>query len=99
MKNVTIKVGYAFDITAEYKVVNQARVSSKVEEQDLEITINNRKDSDVMVEIEKKLYGYWEIVQADFEYEKKDAQTITMKQKIAQSGSKTLKFKIRYTYR
>lgn len=98
-EKVTVQVGTAFDITAEYKMLSQNRVSNKVEEQQIEITLNNRKDSPVTVEIEKKLYGYWEITQADFEYEKKDAQTIICKQKIEKSGSKTITFTVRYTFR
>ena len=98
-EKVMIKVGNAFDITAEYILKSQNRVSPKVEDQEFEIKLNNRKDSPVTVEIEKKLYGYWEIISADFEFKKKDAQTITFKQKIEQSGSKTVNFKVRFSYR
>lgn len=98
-EKVSIKVGYAFDITADYKMVSQKRISDKVEEQEYEITLNNRKDTDVEVEIEKKLYGFWEIITPGFEYEKKDASTITFKQKIEQNGSKTVNFKVRFSYR
>ena len=98
-EKLSLKVGTAFDITAEYAVKDQLRVSSKIEDQTFEITLNNRKDTDITVEIEKKLYGFWEIIEADFEFEKKDATTILFKQKLTKNGSKTVNFKVRFSYR
>ncbi len=98
-EDVTIKVGYAFDLTAEQKVLNQKRISSNTNEQEFEIILKNHKDEDVTIITEKKLYGYWEIVDADFEFVKKDASTIRFTQKIAKNGSKTLKFTVRFSHR
>ncbi len=98
-EKVRIKVGYAFDLTPEYTIANMKRISSQVEEQDFEITLKNHKDENVTIEIEKKLYGFWEIIEADFEFDKKDANTIKFKANIAKNGSKTLKFKVRFDHR
>lgn len=98
-ENVSIKVGYAFDLSAEQKVMGKKRISSNVEDQEFEIILKNHKDTDVTIEIEKKLHGYWEIIEADFEFDKKDASTIRFKQKIEKNGSKTIKFKVRFSYR
>ncbi len=98
-EDVTIKVGYAFDLKAEHKLVNQNRVSKQVDEQEFEITLKNHKDEDVTIEIEKKLYGYWEITSSDFKYVKKDASTIKFSLNVTKNGSKTAKFIVRYTRR
>ncbi len=98
-EDVTIKVGYAFDLTAEQKMLNQKRISSNTNEQEFEILLKNHKDEDVTIVVEKKFYGYWEIVDADFAFKKKDANTIKFKQKIEKNGSKTLKFTVRFTNR
>ncbi len=98
-EDVTIKIGYAFDLTAEQKLVNKKRLTSNAEEQEYEIVLKNHKDEDVTIVTEKKLRGYWEIVDANFEFEKKDASTIRFTQKIAKNGSKTLKFTVRFSYR
>ena len=98
-EKVSINVGFAFDLTAEQKILNQKRITNNTEEQEFEITLNNRKDEAVTIMTEKKLYGYWEIVSADFEYTKKDANTIQFEQQIEKNGSKTLKFTVRFNHR
>jgi len=98
-EDVTVKVGFAFDITPEQILENNRRLSNNSHEQDFKIVLKNHKDEDVTIITEKKLYGYWEIVDADFEYEKKDASTIRFSEKIAKNGSKTFKFTVRYTNR
>ena len=98
-EKVSIKVGYAFDLTPEQKVTNNKRLSPNTDEQEFEITLTNHKDETVTILTEKKLYGFWEIVSADFEYTKKDANTIQFEQNIEKNGSKTLKFTVRFNRR
>lgn len=97
-EELEFKVGYAFDITAEERVMAQNRISKKVEERDFEIELNNRKNEPVTIEVEKRFYGDWEIIAADFEYTKKDAYTLQFNIDLAAEQSKTVKYKVRFTY-
>ena len=97
-KDLKLNIGYAFDITAEEKIANRARISSKVEEHDYETTISNKKKTPVTVEIEKKLYGFWEILETNFPFDKKDANTVNFKIPVDSDGTIILKYKVRYNF-
>ncbi len=98
-EELNIKVGYAFDITAEETMVSQNRISSKVEEQDYELEIRNHKKDSIKVKVEKRLYGFWEVVSANFSYKQKDASTLVFEIPVKADGTEVLKYKIRFTYR
>ena len=61
-EELDLRVGYAFDIVAEAKMLNQSRISDRVEEQQYEIELRNRKEDDVSITVEKRFYGDWTIV-------------------------------------
>jgi hypothetical protein len=98
-EEVSLKVGNAFDIVGEQKIMNQQRISNKIEDQEFEIELRNHKKEAVKIEVEKKLYGFWDIRTADFEYDKKDANTVTAEVSVPADGAVTLKFTVRYSYR
>ena len=98
-EEVNLKVGYAFDIAAEEKLVSQNRVSSKVEEREYETELRNHKKSDITVKVEKQLYGFWEVISSNYEYKQKDANTLVFDVPVAADTGASLKYKIRFTYR
>jgi len=98
-KDMKLNIGYAFDITAEEKITDRIRVSSKVEEHVYEMSLSNKKNTPVIVEIEKKLYGFWEILESSHAYDKKDANTVDFKIPVDSDGTTILKFKVRYNLR
>ncbi|MEW6412459.1 MAG: DUF4139 domain-containing protein [Candidatus Zixiibacteriota bacterium] len=94
-EEVKVRVGYAFDIVAEQRVIDQTRISSEVQDQMFEIELKNRKDEPVTVEVEKKIYGYWDVLESSMEYQKKDAYTLVFRVPVGADKSTVLKFKIR----
>ena len=98
-EELDIKVGYAFDVAAEERVTNQSQVSSKVTDYDYEDEIRNHKTEPVTVKIEKKLWGFWSVLQADFPYVKKDANTLTFEIPAKAGETVTVKYRIRVSYR
>jgi hypothetical protein len=98
-EELSLKVGTAFDVVADERVMNQIQISSKVQDQEMEMEIRNRKDQAVTVDIEKNLYGNWQILQADFQWAKKDAYRITASVPVNPGETKVLKFKVRYSER
>lgn len=81
-EEVNIRVGYAFDIVPEERLMNQKSISQQIEERTYELEMRNRKDEPVTVTVEKQLYGDWKVTAADFEYKKKDARTLTFDLKV-----------------
>lgn len=98
-EEVSLAVGYAFDITAEEKIVSQERVSTRVEDKVYEISLSNRKDDPVTVEVEKRLYGFWDIQESSIEFFKKNATTIVFKVPVKADESVAVTFRVRYYYR
>ena len=98
-EKMNLKVGYAFDITAEEQVISQNRISSKVEDMEYEIKLNNRKDEAVTVEIDKRMYGFWEIIESSHSYNKKNINTLTFEIPVEANSTETIRFIVRLSYR
>lgn len=98
-EEVKLAVGYAFDIAAEEKVTSQERVSTRVEDKVFEISLSNRKEDPVTVEVEKKLFGFWDILESNVEFVKKNATTIVFKVPLKADETVAVSFKVRYYYR
>lgn len=98
-EEIKLTVGNAFDITAESQLLSQKQITAKVREMEFEIKINNRKDEKVTIEIEKKLYGYWEIFESSLTYEKKNANTVIFNLPIEANSTGNIKFNVRYNLR
>ncbi|MFH1688282.1 MAG: DUF4139 domain-containing protein [bacterium] len=95
-EEIRLKVGNAFDIVGEETVVDQSRISQQVEERSFKTEIRNRKTEDITVKIEKKLYGYWQLMRSDFEYTKKDANTIEFNLPVAAGLTATVNYTVRF---
>lgn len=96
-EEIKLSVGYAFDIVAEEVVKDSKRVAKDIEDRTFEISLRNRKEESVTVSVEKKLWGYWEVVDAGFEYEKKDASTLTFDLTIPADTELTVTYTVRFT--
>lgn len=97
-KNETIKlkIGDAFDIIAEEKQVEYKKITDRVYEQTIEIKIKNNKKESVKVEVEKYLGLNWEILKSSLEFNKKDAQTITVQVPVKPNDETLFTLKVRY---
>lgn len=74
-EDVRLRVGYAFDIVGERKVLNESRISDRVKERTVEITLRNRKENPVRVKIRERIEGDWSVEQESFPHERKDVRT------------------------
>ncbi len=94
-EEVNLRVGYAFDIVPEERLMNQNRVSQQIEERTYEVEIRNRKDEAVTVNVEKLLYGDWQVTSANFEHKKKDANTLTFDINVPARQTVTVTYAVR----
>jgi hypothetical protein len=98
-EEISLTIGTAFDIKGEETMVNQTRISKKVEDREFEIELRNHKKEDVSIKIEKQLWGFWEITQSSHEYKKKDAGTVTFEVPVKADSTATVRFTVRVTTR
>jgi hypothetical protein len=95
-EKVDVSVGFAFDIVAEERQVSRTRISQSVEEAVYEIELRNRKDEAVSVDVEKRLYGFWDIISSDVPYEKKDANTLTFTVELPANEEVIVSYTVRF---
>ena len=98
-EEISLTIGTAFDIKGEETMVNQTRISKKVEDREFEIELRNHKKEDVTIKVEKPLWGFWEITQSTHEYTKKDAGTVTFEVPVKADSTATVRFTVRLTTR
>jgi len=97
-EKVKLRIGDAFDVVAEEVQTENKKITDRVYEQAYEIKFKNRKKEDIVVEVERNLGLYWEVLSSSIDYEKKDSQNIIFKVPVKADDETVLKFKVRYTY-
>ena len=97
-EKVKLRIGDAFDIVAEEVQTENKKITDRVYEQAYEIKFKNRKKEDIVIEVERGLGFYWEILSSSLSYEKKDSQNIIFQVPVKADNETVLKFRVRYTY-
>jgi hypothetical protein len=97
-EKVRVFLGNAFDIVGERKRTDFRKISDYVTEESYEIKLRNHKEETVEVVVVEHLYTYtnWEILESNFQYEKKDANTIEFKISLEKDEEKILNYTVRY---
>lgn len=97
-EDVDLKIGDAFDVTIDEKVVSSQKISDKVQEIEYEVTFHNSKEEPVTVEMNRTLWGNWTIISKSQDFEKVNANKISFKVKVDKEQKKTLTYKVRFVY-
>lgn len=97
-EKVRLTLGNAFDVKAERKVMDTRSVSSRVSEQQVEISLRNRKTEPVAVTAVEHLSGDWEIIQKSHEFVKRDASTVEFTVNIPSNGEMVVSYTVRFRY-
>ena len=97
-ENIKLKIGDAFDILAEESFTDRKKISDKVYEETYEVLLKNRKQEDIIVEVERKLGYNWEVLKSSLPFIKKDAQTIIFEVPVKKDSETDLTFIVRYSY-
>jgi len=92
---VRLYIGDAFDVVGERKRTDYKQISDRVYEETYEITVRNRKDTDVNVWVVEHFWGEWQILSHSHPYNKLDARTIEFPIKIERNSA----MKVTYTVR
>ncbi len=97
-ENITVKIGEAFDIVVDDKLINSERLSDRVREETRLIKLTNRKDEDISVEIYKSHGGSWKLIKSTSKEEKTDAGTLKFILKVPANKTSELEYTVRYSY-
>ncbi len=97
-EKIRLKVGKAFDVIATSKQISYKKISNKVHESSFEITINNHKNSDIVVDVIEPVNGEWEIVDSNYPYHKIDAYNFKFEIPIGKKSQSILTYTIRIKY-
>jgi hypothetical protein len=95
---ITLKTGKAFDIKAE-TITNKSNKIGNEYENEIEIKLSNNMKEEIEIIIYHSLNrGDWTILSKNFDYEKKDAYNIVIKQKLKANSKSSLKWVQRIKY-
>jgi len=97
-EKLRLKIGEAFDIVVNDVQTNNIKIAERVSEQEYEITIKNKKNENIVVDVERNLGANWTILNSSLDYEKINSQNILFKVPVKAEGETELKYKVRYSY-
>lgn len=97
-EQVRLRVGEAFDVTAERKQTDYRSLAKNVYEYAYEVSIRNHKKEDITVRVLESIGGDWEILSSSFPPKKLSAFNVAFDVPIAKDGSATLACRVRVKY-
>ncbi|HKV38002.1 MAG TPA: DUF4139 domain-containing protein, partial [Blastocatellia bacterium] len=97
-ENVRVKVGDAFDVVAERKMMDYKAISPRVYEYAYQIAIRNHKKEPVTVTVNEPIGGDWEMLTSTHEWKKTAAFAAQFSVPVAADGSATLSYRVRVRY-
>jgi len=74
-EKVRVYLGNAFDIVGERTVKDRRTVTQYISEEDIEISLRNRKEEQVTITVIEHLWGDWQILRPSHQFRQKDANT------------------------
>ena len=97
-ETVVVKIGNAFDVTAERKQTDFQRIASNVYEFEYQITLKNHKTIPVAVEVNEPIGGTWRMLRSTFDWTKTSAFAAQFAVPLAVDGTAVLTYRVRVTY-
>ena len=97
-ETVVLKIGNAFDVTAERKQTDFQRITSNVYEFEYEVTLKNHKTVPISVEVNEPIGGTWRMLRSTFDWTKTAAFAAQFMVPVAIDGTAVLKYRVRVTY-
>ncbi len=74
-EKVRVYLGNAFDIVGERTVKDRRKVTKYITEEDIEVSLRNRKEEPVTITVIEHIWGDWKILRSSHEHRQKDANT------------------------
>jgi len=94
-EKVKLKLGEAFDITAERKQTAYKKIADNLAESSYRIDIRNAKDEAVTVRIQEPLPGDWEMIQESQKHTKESSRIAAWNVEVPADGAAVLEYTVR----
>ncbi len=92
---VKLKLGEAFDVTAERKQTSFRKIADNVSESSWRIELRNAKDEAVVVKVQEPMPGDWEMVQESQKHTKESARVAAWNVNVPAGGKVELEYSVR----
>lgn len=94
-----IYIGDAFDIKYESQQISYKKISERIYTKTQQITLKNFKKENIEIKVIDHLdYADWEIIETNYNYVKKDIQTIEFTVPVEKNNETKIVYTIRYMY-
>jgi hypothetical protein len=97
-ETVRLKLGEAFDITADKKQTDFEKVSNRVFETAYRVEIRNAKNERVEIKVVEPMPGDWQVVSESLPHEKATAHTAVWSVPVSAEGKTVLSWRVRVRY-
>ena len=94
-EKLKLRLGEAFDITAERKQTTYRKIADNVVESAWRIDVRNAKDEAVTVKVQEPLPGDWEMVQESHKHTKESARVAAWNVELAAGSAALLEYTVR----
>jgi hypothetical protein len=94
-EKLKLRLGEAFDITAERKQTNYKRIADNQTESSWRIELRNAKDEAVTVRVQEPMPGDWEMVHESQKHSKNSARVASWNVAVPAGGSTVLDYTVR----
>jgi hypothetical protein len=95
-EDVALYLGNAFDLKAEWKTTDSRKITSRIYEEDYEVSLRNHKDEPVTIRVVERPRGFWTVTASSQEFEKVEANRIEFNVPVAADGETVVTYTIRY---
>lgn len=95
---VKLKLGDAFDVTADKKQTDFKKISERTFESGYAFVIKNAKSEPVTVTVQEPIPGDWKVISETQASQKVSANMLTWQVQVPANASQTLKYRVRVKY-
>jgi hypothetical protein len=95
---LSVQVGSAFDVVCERRQTDFQDRGNSAYELAYEVTLRNRKDTPITVEVNEPLSGDWTMVSSSHRFTKTDAFAARFAVPVAAGAETTLRYRVRVTW-
>ena len=81
-EEILLTTGNAFDLVAETITVERRKISNKIYERDMKVTLKNRSGKIKAITVNHNLYGSWSIMKNSLSFKKKSAVQIEFEKEL-----------------
>jgi hypothetical protein len=99
-EKITIRIGQAYDVKAERKILEQKKLSGRSEQMTVQVELRNHKDEAIEILVNETVPSYrsYEIIRSGYPVAEHNARSFNFKIPVSANKTETLTYTILYTW-